>query len=139
LRHYLKMVVVPAHRKAMTGLLLGDHNLSVERLRYPARCRDAVPHEHRLCRCCQGGIEDEVHALFDCTGNPRLVELRSQFLDSLKSVDTATAEPHRKMSNYDFMLKIFLSRKAVALYAKYIFLVLSVFDETPRYFSVLSV
>jgi hypothetical protein len=29
LRHYLTMVAVPAHRKALTGLLLGDHPLSV--------------------------------------------------------------------------------------------------------------
>ncbi|KAJ7711130.1 hypothetical protein B0H14DRAFT_3902606 [Mycena olivaceomarginata] len=39
LRHYLVEVAVPAHRKAITGLLLGDHNLSVERLRYPSRDR----------------------------------------------------------------------------------------------------
>ncbi|KAJ6571612.1 hypothetical protein B0H19DRAFT_937432, partial [Mycena capillaripes] len=80
--------------------------------------------------------EDEVHTLFDCTGNPRLVELQSQFLDLLKSVDTVSWESYMKMSNYDFMLKIFPLRKAVALYAKYIFLVLSIFDETPRYFPV---
>jgi hypothetical protein len=35
LRHYLKLVAVPAHRKALTGLLLGDHLLSVERPSLP--------------------------------------------------------------------------------------------------------
>jgi hypothetical protein len=49
LRHYLSLVVVPAHRKALTGLYLGDHNLSVERLRYSARYKDKVPREYRLC------------------------------------------------------------------------------------------
>ncbi|KAJ7090615.1 hypothetical protein C8R44DRAFT_990643 [Mycena epipterygia] len=72
LRHYLVMVAVPAHRKAMTGLLLGDHNLSIERLRYPVHYRDAVPRQHWLCRFCRGGVEDEVHALFDCDAEPRL-------------------------------------------------------------------
>jgi hypothetical protein len=90
LRHYLTMVAVPAHRKAMTGLLLGDHNLSVERLRYPARYREAIPRQHRLCRFCRGGVEDEVHALFDCTANLRLVELRSQFLKTLMICDSPT-------------------------------------------------
>ncbi|KAJ6560389.1 hypothetical protein B0H19DRAFT_944586 [Mycena capillaripes] len=130
------MVVVPAHRKAITGLLLGDHNLSVERLRYPARYRDAVPREHWLCRFCRGGIEDEVHALFDCTANARLIELRSQFLNSLKFLDPTTADAYMIMSSYNFMLKVFPSRKAIALYAKYIFHVLSVFDDTSRYFPV---
>ncbi|KAJ7217825.1 hypothetical protein GGX14DRAFT_357510 [Mycena pura] len=90
LRHYLTMVVVPAHRKAMTGLLLGDHNLSVERLRYATRYRVAIPPELRLCRFCRAGVEDEVHALYDCRGEARLVELRSHFLSSLKSLDPVT-------------------------------------------------
>jgi hypothetical protein len=87
LRHYLVLVAVPAHRKAMTGLLLGDHNLSVERLRYPARYRNAVPREHRLCRFCRRAVEDEVHALFDCSADFRLVDLRTDFLDSLLNCD----------------------------------------------------
>ncbi|KAJ7195259.1 hypothetical protein GGX14DRAFT_377284 [Mycena pura] len=130
------MVAVPAHRKAMTGLLLGDHNLSVERLRYATRYRHAVPREHRLCRFCWAAIEDEVHALFNCTGTPRLTEFRSQFLEALKSIDSGTWDSYMKLSNYNFMLKILPSRKAVALYAKYIYQVLSVFDETPRYLPV---
>ncbi|KAJ7157667.1 hypothetical protein C8R43DRAFT_1183068, partial [Mycena crocata] len=81
LRHYLHMVAVPAHRKAITGLLLGDHNLSVERLRYPARYRAKVPREFRLCRLCRGAVADETHALLDCNTEERLVILRSDFLD----------------------------------------------------------
>ncbi|KAJ7186300.1 hypothetical protein GGX14DRAFT_374880, partial [Mycena pura] len=126
LRHYLTMVVVPAHRKAMTCLLLGDDNLSVERLRYATHYRESIPRELRLCRFCRGGIEDEVHALFNCIGNPSLVQLRAQFLDALKSVNSGTWDSYMKMSNYDSMLKIFPSRKAVAIYAEYIFLVLKV-------------
>ncbi|KAJ7918680.1 hypothetical protein B0H13DRAFT_2435218 [Mycena leptocephala] len=136
LRHYLTMVAVPAHRKAMTGLLLGDHNLSVERLRYPARYREAIPRQHRLCRFCRGDIEDEVHALFDCTADPRLVELRSRFLETLRICDSTTWDSYKRISNYDFMLKLVPSRKAVQVFAKYIFLVLSHYAEFPRYFPV---
>ena len=42
-------------RKAPTGLLLGDHNLSVERLRYGARYRRPVPHIMRLLSGCGRG------------------------------------------------------------------------------------
>ncbi|KAJ7140770.1 hypothetical protein C8R44DRAFT_726490 [Mycena epipterygia] len=136
LRHYLVMVAVPAHRKAMTGLLIGDHNLSIERLRYPARYRDAVPRQHRLCRFCRGGVEDEVHALFDCDAEPRLVELRSHFMQQLAHCDPMMHASHMEMSNYDFMLKLISSRKAIQVFAKYIYLVLCLFQETPRYFPV---
>ncbi|KAJ6536218.1 hypothetical protein B0H19DRAFT_1271009 [Mycena capillaripes] len=117
LRHYLTMVTVPAHRKAMTSLLLGDHNLSVERLRYPARYRDAVPRDHT----------------FAC---PRLVNMRTDFLAALNICDTALRDAYMKIPNYDFMLKLISSRKAVQVFAKYICLVLGLFDESPRYFPV---
>ncbi|KAJ7162220.1 hypothetical protein C8R46DRAFT_904152 [Mycena filopes] len=133
LRHYLVMVAVPAHRKAMTSLLLGDHNLSSERLRYPARYRDAVPREYRLCRFCRAGVEDEVHALFDCVHEPGLVQLRSDFLDSLALRDPVVWASYGVLRNYDFMLRLVASRKAVELFAKYIFCILNVFQNTPRF------
>ncbi|KAF7356855.1 Reverse transcriptase domain-containing protein [Mycena venus] len=136
LRHYVMDVAVPAHRKAMTGLLLGDHNLSVERLCYRARYRDPVPRQFRLCRFCRSGVEDEVHALFDCTNEPRLVTLRTTFLDELASRDPAVRATYLAVPNYDFLLKMVASKKAVQLFAKYIFLVLSLFQETPRFFPV---
>ncbi|KAJ7453207.1 hypothetical protein FB451DRAFT_955944, partial [Mycena latifolia] len=115
-------------------LYLGDHNLSVERLRYPARYRDAVPREFRLCRLCRGAVEDEVHALFDCTAQDRLVQLRSRFLASLSICDPSVRALHMQMSNYDFLLKLVSSRKAVEAFAKYVFDVLDLFQGFPRYF-----
>ncbi|KAJ7456855.1 hypothetical protein B0H11DRAFT_2243748 [Mycena galericulata] len=82
-RHYLTMVMIPAHRKALTRLLLSDHNLSVERLRYPARYRLAIPREERLCRFCRDGVEDEVHSLLECEGSSRLMEMRVHITFSL--------------------------------------------------------
>ncbi|KAF7338065.1 Reverse transcriptase domain-containing protein [Mycena venus] len=133
LRHYLTAVAVPAHRKAMTGLLLGDHNLSVERLRYGARYRKPVPREFRLCRFCRGSVEDEVHALFDCVAEPRLIELRADFLGDLATRDPGLRALYGSISNYEFLLAVIPSRKAVQLFAKYIHLVLCAFQDTPRY------
>ncbi|KAJ7017778.1 hypothetical protein C8F04DRAFT_891655, partial [Mycena alexandri] len=72
LRHYLTVVAAPAHCNALTGILLSDHLLSIERLRYSTRYRDPVPRNFRLCRLCWGSVKDEVHALFDCTTEQHL-------------------------------------------------------------------
>ncbi|KAJ7217783.1 hypothetical protein GGX14DRAFT_597938, partial [Mycena pura] len=45
-QHYLN-VPIPAHRRAIKRLMLSDHNLSVERLRYPS-----VAIEQRLLESC---------------------------------------------------------------------------------------
>ncbi|KAJ7434852.1 hypothetical protein FB451DRAFT_951899, partial [Mycena latifolia] len=113
-------------------LYLGDHNLSVERLRYPSRYRGAVPRAYRLCR---GAVEDEVHALFDCTAQiQRLEELRSRFLDTLSFCDPHLHTARSRVTSYEFLLKLVSSRKAVQAFAKYVFDILTLFQELPRYF-----
>ncbi|KAJ6532435.1 hypothetical protein B0H19DRAFT_965796 [Mycena capillaripes] len=67
LRHYLQMVVNPAHRWALTRMLLSQHSLAVERLRYKKRYhRDIVPRSLRKCRfgCADGETVEQ--ALFFC-------------------------------------------------------------------------
>ena len=88
-RHYLTMVVVPAHRVALTRLLLCDHNLSVERLRYRIRYRLPIPREKQLCRFCRGAVGVEVHALLDCDRHLPLVNLRQSFLCDILALDPA--------------------------------------------------
>jgi hypothetical protein len=134
LRHYLTAVVVPAHRKAMTSLLLRDHNLSVKRLRYRTQYRKPVPHEFRLCRFCRGAVEDEVHALFDCVAELRLIELRTNFLSSLATRDPGLRALYESILNYEFLLEVISSRKAVQMFVKHTYLVLCIFQDTPRYF-----
>ncbi|KAJ7490502.1 hypothetical protein FB451DRAFT_1513143 [Mycena latifolia] len=49
--HYLLLVVNPKHRKALTRLLVSQHPLAVERMRYKQRYhRVIVPRDERLCR-----------------------------------------------------------------------------------------
>ncbi|KAJ7864656.1 hypothetical protein B0H13DRAFT_2353537 [Mycena leptocephala] len=120
LRHYLTDVAVPAHRKAMTGLLLGDHNLSVERLRYGARYRMPVPREFRLCRFCRGSVEDEVHALFECAAEPRLIEFRADFLGRLAERDPGLRALYGSIPNYEFFARyIHLVLFALGLFTVY--------------------
>ncbi|KAJ7330404.1 hypothetical protein DFH08DRAFT_638183, partial [Mycena albidolilacea] len=65
LQLYLR-IPVPAHRKALTRLILSAHTLGVELLRYVERDRPAVPRYTRLCRFCRRRVETEAHALLEC-------------------------------------------------------------------------
>ncbi|KAJ7205131.1 hypothetical protein B0H12DRAFT_1282487, partial [Mycena haematopus] len=136
LRHYLTSVVVPAHRKALTGLMLSDHNLGVERLRYGARYRLPVPRHWRLCRFCRGSVEEEAHALFGCVAESRLVEIREEFLAKLASDDPGLRLMYGTMPEYEFLLAVVASRKAVVVFAKFVFLVLQTFRECPAFVPV---
>ncbi|KAJ6518168.1 hypothetical protein C8R47DRAFT_1062706 [Mycena vitilis] len=82
---------------------------------------------------CRNGVEDEVHALFDCAGEAQLIDLRAR---ALACSDGAVWELYTMIPNYKFMLKLVASRKAVQLFAKFIFLVLELFQTAPRFFPV---
>ncbi|KAJ7112784.1 hypothetical protein C8R43DRAFT_1091472 [Mycena crocata] len=132
-RHYLTMVTIPAHRKALTRLLLSDHNLSVERLRYPARYRLAIPRGERLCCFCLTTVEDEAHALLGCQAHPPLVQLRECFLADILELDIKLEDAFKRMYNYNFLRRIVSSRRAVARVAKYVCDVLALFDRYQRH------
>ncbi|KAK7017643.1 reverse transcriptase domain-containing protein [Favolaschia claudopus] len=133
LRFYLTDVVVPAHRKAITGLLLGDHNLSVERLRYGSRYRNPVPRRFRLCRFCRSAVEDEAHALFGCDQEPRLLKLREEFLVALERLTPELRLRYGSITSYEFLLSLVSSHDAVKAFARYIYLILSVYQETAAF------
>ncbi|KAF7355921.1 Reverse transcriptase domain-containing protein [Mycena venus] len=132
-RHYLTMVPIPAHRIALTRLLLGDHNLSVERLRYRVRYRLPIPREERLCRFCRNAVEDEVHATLDCEAQPTLIDLRTSFLHDIFECDPPLKSEYEVLSHYDFLCRMVSSRKGVARLAKYACDVLAVFDSVERF------
>ncbi|KAJ6481965.1 hypothetical protein C8R45DRAFT_1151227 [Mycena sanguinolenta] len=131
--HYLTAVAVPAHRKTLTGLLLSDHNLGVERLRYGARYHLPVPCHWRLCRFCRTSVEDEAHALFGCIAEPRLVNIRQEFLAKLAVDDPGLHQMYGMASEYDFLLAAIASRRTVVIFASFVFLVLQVFQESPAF------
>ena len=132
-RHYLTMVTIPAHRIALTRLLLSDHNLSVERLRYRTRYRLPVPRHERLCRFCRAAVEDEAHALLGCDAHPPLVALRETFLTDAFKHDRSLEGAYMMRAPDDFLRCLVASRKAVRQVAKYVFDVLTLFDSFERY------
>ncbi|KAJ7230972.1 hypothetical protein B0H12DRAFT_219425 [Mycena haematopus] len=132
-RHYLTMVPIPAHRIALTRLLLSDHNLSVERLRYASRTRRVVPREERLCRFCRAAVEDEVHALLDCKGYLPLVQMRESALADMFSGDPPLRNAYRRLRAYEFLQAMVASRRAIRRVAKFVCDVLLVFDTFERY------
>lgn len=77
-RMYLN-IRFPSYRVAYTRLLRPSHSLAIERLRWQERRRARVPRDARLCRLCEGGLEDEAHAMFGCQGLNVLHEYRTEF------------------------------------------------------------
>ncbi|KAI5833292.1 hypothetical protein K523DRAFT_265688 [Schizophyllum commune Tattone D] len=82
-RSYLD-VHIPAHRKALTRLMLSEHPLAIEQLRRTSRYRPRIDRNLRICRLCRAAVEDEVHVLLHCDGDDDLVQLRSEFLAGLR-------------------------------------------------------
>jgi hypothetical protein len=99
LRLYLR-VPVPAHRKALTRILLSSHSLGIEVLRYQERLRAPVPRHARLCRLCLLDVETEGHALLACN-DAGLVVLRRAFLTDIYS--TLPTIPRSWRSTDDFI------------------------------------
>ncbi|KAJ7228551.1 hypothetical protein GGX14DRAFT_613504 [Mycena pura] len=131
-RHYLD-VVIPAHRKAITRLMLSDHNLSVERLRYPGRYRTAAPRHLRLCRFCRSAVEDEVHALLVCTAHDSLQPLRERFLRDIMDQAGGFDRKWSADKPYDFLRLLLSMRKITQRLAKFVADMLAVYDSHPRY------
>ncbi|KAJ7191224.1 hypothetical protein GGX14DRAFT_381420 [Mycena pura] len=114
-------------------LILSDHNLSVERLRYPGRYRAAAPRHLRLCRFCRGAVEDEAHALLVCTAHDGLQPLRERFLHDI--MDDVGGFDHKWAADkpYEFLRFLLSSRKIVLRLAKFVADTLAVYDSHPRY------
>ncbi|KAJ7212882.1 hypothetical protein C8J57DRAFT_1483475 [Mycena rebaudengoi] len=132
-RHYLTMAPIPAHRKALTRLTVSDHNLSVERLRYPARYRQAIPRDKRLCHFCLVAVEDEVHAMLDCEAYTPLVLMGRECLADIFADDPALGPAYGLLTRYEFLRRMIASRKAVTRVAKYVHDVFALFDRFQRF------
>ena len=66
---YVDILSKRSARSSLCKLKLSAHNLAIEQGRYIN-----LPHEERICHCCNtGDIEDEAHFMFKC---PKFVEQR---------------------------------------------------------------
>lgn len=84
-RHYLDLPIAK-HRIALTRLLLSDHCLAIERLRWADRYHPFVPRDQRFCRFCKTEVETVEHALFFCVASGDLVVLRAELMQNLRVV-----------------------------------------------------
>ncbi|KAJ7162682.1 hypothetical protein C8R43DRAFT_1173449 [Mycena crocata] len=131
LRHYLVLVVNTSHRRALTKLLVSQHPLAVERLRYKKRYhREIVPRGLRRCRFGCTSVETVEHALFFCDKSEKLNEKRTSFVigssayvPHVLSVSAATATTVLKA--------LVFNRVTVCQVAKFAYQVFNIFAEAP--------
>jgi hypothetical protein len=131
LRHYLVLVVNAKHRKALTRLLVSQHPLAIERLRYKKRRHTSVvPRALRQCRFGCARVETVEHAMFFCEGSERLKEKRTSFaigacvhVPDVLSVSAGTATPTLKA--------LVFNRSTVCQVAKFAHQVFQIFAEEP--------
>ncbi|KAJ7603619.1 hypothetical protein DFH06DRAFT_1022110, partial [Mycena polygramma] len=129
LRQYLR-VPVPAHRKALTRLVLSCHTLGIEILRYTERLKVRVPREARVCRFCRLGVESESHALLTCT-TAALLTMRYDFLGDVYRL---MPDLPRQWPSADNLLRALVQCRnfdVIQRLAKYTFEVFAVFATLP--------
>ncbi|KAL1658142.1 hypothetical protein GGF50DRAFT_92814, partial [Schizophyllum commune] len=127
---------LPAHRKALTRLLLSDHILAVEVLRRPARYRRAVlAREDRLCRLCRLHVEDEVHALLDCRGRLDLICMRRTLFEDMHRMKVRAPAFDGENWGRSFLCWLTGQKRddVRAAWAHYVYRVLGVFEAVPIY------
>jgi hypothetical protein len=125
---YLR-VPIPAHRKALTRILLASHTLGIEMLRYRERWR---PRHARLCRFCLIAVESEGHALLGCSA-PTLVQLRKVFLTDIYY--ELPSLPRRSPSMEDFLQQLLQTGNfgIIQRLTKYAYDVLAHYVTTPLF------
>ena len=134
LRHYLLLISQAEHRKVLTRFLTASHPLAVERLIWPDRYRLSVPRQHRLCRLCKLHIETPEHAAFECNGLQELSQLRSAFLHKIYSEIPSFPRYHPGRDAADYFRKMVDQRPTIALFARFLFDALALFQTVPMWF-----
>ncbi|KAJ7440840.1 hypothetical protein B0H11DRAFT_1750479 [Mycena galericulata] len=130
-RHYLALVVNSTHRKALTRLLLSQHPLAVERLRYKKRYhREVVPRGLRRCRFGCGKVETVEHALFFCDESARLREKHTSFVLSMSGYvpEVLLVSPQTAT---DVLKALIFNRSTVCQVAKFAYQAFRIFEELP--------
>lgn len=129
-RHYLN-ARVPAHRFSLTRLLLSDHCLAIEQLRRSTRNRPRYERHLRICRLCNNDIEDELHALFTCTGNAQLDSLRTRFHADLKNRIPTFPNFRFFPTPMHLLQRLYKETGVLNLLARFVHQVLKVYDNVP--------
>ncbi|KAJ3804043.1 hypothetical protein F5876DRAFT_24393, partial [Lentinula aff. lateritia] len=126
-RHYLR-VRTASHRKDLIQMVLGHHQLAVERLRWNERNKPSLPRERRLCRFCQEKVEDPPHALFECMANADLIMRRNCFMCKVTSELPQYATFYS--DSWVLFRALLAEKKVIELFAKFAHEVLEIFYAT---------
>ncbi|KAF5334460.1 hypothetical protein D9611_014482 [Ephemerocybe angulata] len=133
MRPYLRYVVVPAHRKALTCMLCSDHTLAVEMYRR-VKCPKGyeIAPDNRPCRYCRAPTESEVHVLFLCNGLDDLVERREAFFTRASTISPQFTV-HEITHNPVRSIHRFLDHRDLApTFAKFVYDVMLMFPGPER-------
>ncbi|KAJ7664887.1 hypothetical protein B0H17DRAFT_951828, partial [Mycena rosella] len=130
-RHYLGLITNAKHRKALTRLLVSQHPLAVERMRYKSRYhRATVARDDRLCRFGCNATETVEHALFFCEADPGLGDLRAKFVAAMQHLEPRICSVS-PWNATNILKSIIFWRDTVCRVAKFAYRVFGIFDTVP--------
>ncbi|KAJ7043750.1 hypothetical protein C8F04DRAFT_943778, partial [Mycena alexandri] len=131
LRHYLQLVTNSNHRKAITRLLVSQHPLAIERMRYKQRYhRVEVPRHQRLCRFGCREVETVEHALFFCKKSAALVNRRELFMSEMQALEPRVSWVG-PWNATNVLRALIFRRDTICQVAKYAYKVFAIFSEEP--------
>lgn len=129
-RHYLS-VSNAQHRKAITCLVLSNHALAIERLRWSEHRRPQIERAERKCRFCELAESPE-HALLDCTSNATLIEIRTAAMNKIYGL--APHIPRIGSTDSVVVLRTMLAqRSTINILARYTHEVLTLYGKSQIY------
>ncbi|KAJ7730266.1 hypothetical protein DFH07DRAFT_756385, partial [Mycena maculata] len=131
LRHYLELVANAKHRKVLTCLLVSQHPLAVERMRYKSQYRWVdIPRDQRRCRFGCNEVETVEHAMFFCHESHGLDTCREFFVAAMGLTEpmVMSVSPWNATS---VLKSLIFQRNTVCQVAKYAWKVFAIFDATP--------
>ncbi|KAJ7185252.1 hypothetical protein C8R46DRAFT_881097, partial [Mycena filopes] len=131
LRHYLQLVANAKHRKALTRLLVSQHPLAVERMRYKSRYhRVEVPRDLRRCRFRCNDVETVEHALFFCKKSADLISCREAFIGGIQSLEPEILRI-APWNATNILRRLAFRRETVCQLAKLAYKIFAIFAREP--------
>ncbi|KAF5320338.1 hypothetical protein D9611_011279 [Ephemerocybe angulata] len=132
-RPYLKLGD-PAHRRALTRVLLSNHKMGVELLRYT---RPTTPRQQRLCRFCRRKVETPEHLWLECRANAEVCNLREEFVADVMRIGTNEETAYLRGLGTDWVAQMKALTVGmpgvVAVVARYTYQVEQLIDKYPLY------
>ncbi|KAK0237574.1 hypothetical protein EDD85DRAFT_769428, partial [Armillaria nabsnona] len=112
-------------------LLLSNHLLALERMRWSEYGKPKVLRDHWKCQFCRTVIELPEHALLCCNGMAGLIELRRQVWAELLVRIPSVLLLFDQVNDICFLQQLIAERSSITLVAKFAYNVLQIFYAAP--------